>query len=141
MLFEQKRSKIRCHAYEKQWDTAHNRVEASERKSRESDLPGPRALCQDPASQACIVGALDGISTISAGVATVCAPCAIPAGGVSLLAGGIGAGITFHNVLYSGAPERDLIVTTVTLTIGAKSIPSVGLLASAFQWWYDFHPE
>lgn len=126
---------------------------------RDDPMCGEMGLCQTLVRPAlateeycaendCVALGLDSVATTSAGVAAACAAgvitagCSLPSGSVSVIAGGLGAGWTLHQVTQGKADEVDLATSTTTFIIGISTPPEVGFGASIFQTFWDlFRPE
>ena len=94
----------------------------------------------------CVAQTLDGVSATSSSIAAVCAftgfePCAVVAGGVSTISGGVGVLWTGYNVYRGQATWTDLGVNVATAGIGYKyglaGKGTIGVAASVDQLYYD----
>jgi hypothetical protein len=92
----------------------------------------------------CVVQSLDAVSTSAAGLAALCAagivtaPCSIPTAGISVAAGGAGTVWTGYQVWQGNGHEIDLATAVMTFSVGVKSNPYIGFVASLYQTYWDF---
>jgi hypothetical protein len=134
--------------------------EQQQSKPTSTTSPGDLMCGGDPACQAvvqsagqavqyctdndCVAQSLDAVSTSAAGLAAICAagivtaPCSIPAAGISVAAGGAGTVWTGYQVWQGNGHEIDLATAAMTFTVGVKSNPYVGFVASLYQTYWDF---